>query len=344
MERADPLEHLGLVSAARRRGHRPARGAGPAASVRREDVNAPRLRVERAPDGVAEHLRVRVSVQHCHVCRRRDSRRRIRRQRDPGGSRMHGGGKAIERCGESGWRDGGSCRRPRPARISRCQERSVLAYGVSCGRRSSAGVRSAPPRNNDGLAGCETIAALTGMAVERSGSIADTTPTKTAARANAPTVVATRFLPRLGARPGARSAPAVNADSPARPLDQVVAERRHGEGDEQDQESHLNGPAHRGIERDREHDEGPVPQVDGVRDAAEEAKRREAQRPVREREPLGDAADDQQRRRDRRQQGRCAGERRRVADDRRMRPRTAQRRQRTPPGRAGAGAASRSSS
>ena len=113
---------------------------------------------------------------------------------------MHGGGKAIERCGESGRSDGGSCRSPRPARISRCHERSVLAYGVS-----SAGVRSAPPRNNDGFAGCETVAALTGMAVERSGSIADTSPTKTAARANAPTVVATRFLPRLGGRAGARS-------------------------------------------------------------------------------------------------------------------------------------------
>ena len=170
VKRADPLEHLGLVSAARRRGYRPVLRAGPATSVRREDVNAPRRRVERAPDGVAEHLRVRISVQHCHVCGGRIPDDAFAR-RYAGRSRMHGGGKAIERCGESGRRDGGSCRSPRPARISRCQERSVLAYAVS-----SAGVPSAPARNNDRLAGCETVAALTGMAVERSGSIADSEP------------------------------------------------------------------------------------------------------------------------------------------------------------------------
>src|SRR5438876_11045951 len=51
----------------------------------------------------------------------------------PGSPRMQGGGKAAERCGDNGRRDFGSSRRLRPARITRCQARTVPTYVVSRG-------------------------------------------------------------------------------------------------------------------------------------------------------------------------------------------------------------------
>ena len=283
-----------LSASAWRRAHSladtgPLCSARPAAAGAREDVNAPRLRVEGAPDGVAEHLRVRVAVQHRHVRGGGIADDAFAGRRRPEGRGRTGAGTLIARCGESGEATGeapaGAGRRESPAAKRARSSRMSSSPGRPRDRRS----RSATADRRSRAGRCEPA-----WRSSARGSMADR-GRRTRPRGRRRRKRRWRDSCRASVGVPAGLAPESDADPPPRPLDEVEAERRHGERDQQDQQPHRNRLAHCGVEGGCEHDERPVPQVDGVRDAAEEAKRREAERAVREREPVGDASDDQQR-------------------------------------------------
>ena len=228
VKRADPRERLGLEARAGRGETVPFGRARPAAAVSREDVDAPRLRIEGAPDGVAEHLRVRVAVQHGHV-RGGGIPDDAFAARRPGRPRMHGGGKLFARCGESGRSDAGSCRRRRAARISAATRAPSSRTPSPC-----RGVRSAARHDERRrIRRSRAARCLTAMAVERSGcdrrQQADEDGRQDAC-AQARRDEAAAAPPRECRHP---AGPSAHADPPARSLDEVVAERGHGERDQQ---------------------------------------------------------------------------------------------------------------
>ena len=258
----------------------------------------------------------------------------------PGGRGRTGAG-SLERWGESGRSDGRELPQAQGGpdhtlpRADRLLVRRVLA--------AASGRRPGRRTTDDSPVARRSLRAPGWRSSARDAS-ADSSPTKSG-RQDACTE-ARRDQAASAPPPECRrpSAPGAYADPPARPLHQVVAERGHGERDQQrDQVASERSCSRRDRERLRTRRAASATGTRSTRYGRGSARVR-GRAHGSEAAPLGHASDDQQRRRRRRKQRATHRGTASSGRSRRRRPRTAQRPPRTPSGRAAAGDRSRASS